>query len=80
MLYRYVVSLISHHGCLLACTSPVLDVQLQTLYQAHQHSRLLDVVQATAQFIELTRYVFTPSVYDSIIIVRPSISFHLMPS
>lgn len=63
----------ANHGCVCACVGPVLDVQLQSSF-SQQHSILIDSLQSTAVALEVKRYIFVPSVYDSILVIRPSIN------
>mmetsp|Transcript_69745 Transcript_69745/g.175665 ORF Transcript_69745/g.175665 Transcript_69745/m.175665 type:complete len:757 (-) Transcript_69745:15-2285(-) len=64
---------LANHGCVCACVGPVLDVQLQGSF-SQQHSKILDVLQSTATSLDIKRYIFVPSVYDSILVIRPSIN------
>ena len=57
-----------------ACIGPVLDVQLQTHVLVPQ-ATLLDQLQAVLFSKDQSHYIFVPSVYGSLLIIRPSINF-----
>ena len=63
--------LLTSHGQVCAYVGPVLDVQIQSSLLT-QHTNLLDQLQALDASFTQRRYLFVPSVYDSLFIVRPS--------
>ena len=72
----------SNHGYTAYCLGPVVDIQLVAdVYREDRfiHSRLrvgILIMETIGQkAIYVARDIFYPTVYDSITIVRPSISF-----
>lgn len=72
----------SNHGYIASCLGPVVDIQLVAdVYREDRfiHSRLregvLMIEDIGQKAIYVGRDIFYPTVYDSITIVRPSISF-----
>ena len=72
----------SNHGYIASCLGPVVDIQLVAdVYREDRfiHSRLREgvlIIEDIGQkAIYVARDIFYPTVYDSITIVRPSISF-----
>lgn len=72
----------SNHGYIASCLGPVVDIQLAAdVYREDRsvYSRIREGVIKTETMgqkaIHVGRDIFYPTVYDSITVVRPSISF-----
>jgi hypothetical protein len=72
----------SNHGYVTSCLGPVVDIQLSSdVYREDRsvYSRIRDAIAgsetAGQKTIYIGRDIFYPTVYDSITIVRPSVSF-----
>jgi hypothetical protein len=72
----------SNHGYVTSCLGPVVDIQLAAdVYREDRsvYSRLREGILTTEDAGQKTTYIardiFYPTVYDSITIVRPSVSF-----
>lgn len=72
----------SNHGYVTSCLGPVVDIQLAAdVYRENRsvYSRLREGILGTETTGQKTTYIareiFYPTVYDSMTIVRPSVSF-----
>ena len=61
----------SNHGYLSSCVGPVVDVQMK----AKIFSREKFMLSQVRPIMSVARDIFLPSVYDSLIIIRPSSNF-----
>ena len=71
MCYKVFAVVFSNHGYLSSCVGPVVDVQMK----AKIFSREKFMMTQIRPVLSVARDIFLPSVYDALIIIRPSANF-----
>jgi F-type H+-transporting ATPase subunit beta len=69
--YEVFVVVFSNHGYLSSCVGPVVDVQMKASIFTREKFMMTQV----RPVLSVARDIFLPSVYDSLIIIRPSTNF-----
>ena len=58
--------MILNHGCICSCLGPIIDVQMKSKVFSKEKFMMIQLV---------LRDVFLPSVYDALLVIRPSTHF-----
>jgi F-type H+-transporting ATPase subunit beta len=61
----------TNHGCVCSCVGPVIDVQMKSKVFSKEKFMMNQI----RPVLSLMRDVFLPSVYDALLIIRPSCNF-----
>ena len=61
----------TNHGCLCSCVGPIIDVQMKCSVFYREKFMLMQI----RPVLSVGRDVFLPSVYDALLVIRPSCNF-----
>ena len=62
----------SNHGCLCSCVGPIIDAQMKCKVFYKEKFMIMEFIRPV---LLVVRDVFLPSVYDALLVIRPSCNF-----